>query len=89
MILRSLPFLQTSRICFTDEWQHEWEVLDNSLRVSVKGLGSLGEENCARIHHDDRAKIYHLPRVALRREGVGLCGVLFRIAAVEPVMQRA
>jgi hypothetical protein len=44
MILRSLPFLQTNKICFTDEWQHEWEVLDNSLRVSVEGLGSLGKK---------------------------------------------
>ena len=44
MILRSLPFLQTNRICFTDEWRHDWEVPDNSLRISVEGLGSLGKK---------------------------------------------
>jgi hypothetical protein len=44
MTLRSLPFLQTDSIGFTDEWRHEWEVLDDSLRVSVEGLGSLGKK---------------------------------------------
>jgi hypothetical protein len=44
MTLRSLPFLQTERIGFTNEWQHQWAVLDNALRVSVEGLGSLGKK---------------------------------------------
>jgi hypothetical protein len=44
MTLRSLPFLQTARIGFTEEWQHEWEVLDNSLRAFVEGLGNLGKK---------------------------------------------
>jgi hypothetical protein len=29
---------------FNDEWQHQWEVLDDALRVSVEGLGSLGKK---------------------------------------------
>lgn len=44
MTLRCLPFLQTERICFNEEWQYQWEVLDNALRASVEGLGSLGKK---------------------------------------------
>jgi hypothetical protein len=44
MALRSLPFLQTEKIYFNDEWQHQWGVLDNALRISVEGLGSLGKK---------------------------------------------
>jgi hypothetical protein len=42
MTHRSLPFLQTERIHFSDEWQHQWQVLDDALRIFVEGLGSLG-----------------------------------------------
>jgi hypothetical protein len=31
-------------IHFNDEWQHQWQVLDNALQVSVEGLGSLGKK---------------------------------------------
>jgi hypothetical protein len=44
MTLRLLPFLQTDKVCFTNEWQHQSEMLDNALRVSVEGLGSLGKK---------------------------------------------
>ena len=44
MTHRSLPFLQTEIIHFSDEWQHQWQVLDDALRVSVEGLGSLGKK---------------------------------------------
>jgi hypothetical protein len=44
MTLRSLPFLQTETIHFSDEWQHQWQVLDDALRISVEGLGSLGKK---------------------------------------------
>jgi hypothetical protein len=44
MILRALPFLQTEKMCFNEHWQGEWIVLDDSLRSSVEGLGSLGKK---------------------------------------------
>jgi hypothetical protein len=44
MTHRALPFLQTEIISFNEHWQHQWEVLDDALRVSVEGLGSLGKK---------------------------------------------
>ena len=44
MTHRSLPFLQTEIIHFSDEWQRQWQVLDDALRVFVEGLGSLGKK---------------------------------------------
>jgi hypothetical protein len=44
MTLRALPFLQTERICFTEDWQRQWVVLDDSLRSSIEGLADLGKK---------------------------------------------
>jgi hypothetical protein len=44
MVLRALPFLQTERVCFNEQWEREWAVLDTSLRGSVEGLGNLGKQ---------------------------------------------
>ena len=43
LITRLLPLLQLKPKSFGDEWAEKWHVLDDSFRVMVKGLESIGK----------------------------------------------
>lgn len=43
MIVRLLPYLQASPTTFGENWQSRRDVLDDSFRYMVEGLGNLGK----------------------------------------------
>ena len=44
LIVRVLPFLQLSKESFGSDWEHKRQVLDDSFRFMVEGLGNLGKQ---------------------------------------------